>query len=292
MKYCIMDRASFQMSSLKGENVVNELQIFSNPEFGQIRMMEIDGVPHAVGVDVTKTLEYAYPSKAVIDHCKGITKLVIPSAGGNQETNMIPIGDVCRLIVKAADQSRNPKIKEKAERYEKWIFDEVLPAIHKHGMYATDTVIEQVLQNPDFGIKLLVELKEERDKRKELELQNAQKEQIIHELRPKATYYDLILQSKTVLSISKIAKDYGMTANEMNKLLHNLGVQYKEGGVWLLYKKYAPCGYTQSKTHVIDDAKSVFHTYWTQKGRLFIYDLLKNERGILPLIEREKEGVA
>lgn len=142
-------------------------------------------------------------------------------------------------------------------------------------MYATDTVIEQVLQNPDFGIKLLIELKEERDKRKELELLNDQKEQIIHELQPKASYYDLILQSKSVLSISKIAKDYGMTANEMNKFLYDLGVQYKEGGVWLLYKKYAPCGYTQSKTYVTDNGKSVFHTYWTQKGRLFIYDLLK-----------------
>lgn len=91
--------------------------------------------------------------------------------------------------------------------------------------------------------------------------------------------------------MSKIAKDYGMTATEMNKLLHKLGVQYKEGGVWLLYKKYAPNGYTQSKTHAINDIKSVFHTYWIQKGRVFIYDLLKNERGILPLIER-REGAA
>lgn len=125
------------------------------------------------------------------------------------------------------------------------------------------------------------------EKNEALLLQNAQKEQIINELRPKATYYDLVLQNKSLLSISKIAKDYGMSAIAMNSLLHELGVQFKQGDCWLLYQKYADKGYTQSKTHIIDGDRSKLNTYWTQKGRLFIYDLLKT-RGILPLIERDK----
>ena len=101
----------------------NQLQIFKNNEFGEIRMIEVDGRPYAVGVDIARALEYSNPSKAVIQHCKGITKLGIPSEGGIQETNVIPEGDIYRLIVKAADQSKNPKIKAKAERFERWIFD-------------------------------------------------------------------------------------------------------------------------------------------------------------------------
>lgn len=263
------------------------LKIFENTEFGQVRMVEVNGKPYAVGVDVAKALEYAYPSQAICNHCKGIVKLTIPSAGGIQETNVIPEGDIYRLISKAADQSKNPVIKEKAERFESWLFDEVLPSIRKHGIYATDSVIDQVLGNPDFGIRLLSELKEEREARKELELQSAQQRQIIHELQPKATYYDLCLQNKTLLSITKIAKDYGMSGNALNNLLHELGVQYKQGDVWLLYQKYAEKGYTQSKTHVIDSERSAFHTYWTQSGRLFIYEILKQKKGVLPLIERE-----
>lgn len=115
---------------------MDNLQIFQSPEFGRVRMVMVDGKPHAVGVDVARALEYAKPSQAVIDHCKGIRKLGIPSAGGEQETNVIPKGDVFRLIAKAADQSKNPDIKEKAERFERWIFDEVLPVIHETGLYA------------------------------------------------------------------------------------------------------------------------------------------------------------
>ncbi|HRY14115.1 MAG TPA: phage antirepressor KilAC domain-containing protein, partial [Syntrophomonadaceae bacterium] len=85
---------------------------------------------------------------------------------------------------------------------------------------------------------------------------------------------------------SKIAKDYGMSGKAFNKLLHELGVQYKMGDTWLLYQQYADQGYTQSRTHAIDAEKSRMHTYWTQKGRLFLYDLLKNRRGLLPMIER------
>ena len=123
-----------------------------------------------------------------------------------------------------------------------------------------------------------------------LQDENAQQKQIIAELNPKASYYDVVLQTKDAISTSQIAKDYGKSAKWLNDLLHTLSVQFKQGGVWLLYDKYADKGYTRSRTHTYsgDDGlqHSKMHTYWTQKGRLFIYELLKSH-GILPLVEQK-----
>ena len=110
--------------------------------------------------------------------------------------------------------------------------------------------------------------------------------QQIAEMQPKASYYDLILHNKNTVPITQIAKDYGMSGRKFNELLHELGVQYKFRKTWLLYQQYAECGYTQSRTYAIDESRSVMHTYWTQKGRLFLYDFLKSE-GILPIMEQE-----
>lgn len=117
---------------------MNNIKIFENKEFGEIRTVIIDGKFYAVGLDVAKALGYAKPGQAVIDHCKGIRKLGMPSEGGIQETNCIPEGDMYRLVVKAADQSRNQEMKVKAERFERWIFDEVLPSIRKTGTYSVE----------------------------------------------------------------------------------------------------------------------------------------------------------
>lgn len=122
-----------------------------------------------------------------------------------------------------------------------------------------------------------------------LRLENKVQQQQIQEFKPKATYYDLVLQNKDLISMSAIAKDYGKSATAFNKLLNELGVQYKQGKIWLLYQEYADKGYTSTKTHVYSkaggDVGTAVHTYWTQQGRLFIYHLLKKE-GILPLIEQ------
>ena len=119
-------------------------------------------------------------------------------------------------------------------------------------------------------------------------------EQQIAEMRPKASYYDLVLNCPSLLSATEIAKDYGKTANWLNKYLHEKGVQFKQGGIWLLYQKYAEKGYTSTKTHTFNgkDGKqhTRLHTHWNQKGRLFIYELLKQD-GILPIMEREEAGV-
>ncbi len=113
----------------------------------------------------------------------------------------------------------------------------------------------------------------------------AQQNQQLQELQPKATYYDLVLQNTSLLSITQIAKDFGLSARRLNQILKDKGVQYKQSDQWFLYQKYADKGYTSSKTTALDAERSVMHTYWTQKGRLFIYELLKS-MDILPLIEQ------
>ena len=115
------------------------------------------------------------------------------------------------------------------------------------------------------------------------------KDQLIAEMQPKATYHDLVLRSKDPLSISKIAKDYGFSGQHLNGLLHELGVQFKQSGTWLLYQQYADKGYTKSHTWE-NGGHTGIHTYWTQKGRLFIYELLKSKLGILPKVERDQDN--
>lgn len=148
--------------------------------------------------------------------------------------------------------------------------------------------VEKAWNSPDMIMKRALQIANKRVEN--LQLESAQQKQIIHELQPKATYYDLILQNTSLLSITLIAKDYGMSGTALNKKLHELGIQYLQSQTWLLYAKYQDKGYTSSKTqnYVRTDGTqgSKLHTYWTQKGRLFIYDLLK-QQGILPIIEKE-----
>ncbi|MBP1905684.1 anti-repressor protein [Paenibacillus turicensis] len=144
--------------------------------------------------------------------------------------------------------------------------------------------LEQKWNSPEMVIKRAHEFLQR--KVESLTTENLVLLQQNNELQPKATYYDMVLQNKSLLSVSKIAKDYGMSAVSLNRKLNELGVQYKQGSIWLLYAKYQDKGYTQTSTHVIDADKSNITTKWTQKGRLFLYDLLK-QHGIYPTIERE-----
>lgn len=117
-----------------------------------------------------------------------------------------------------------------------------------------------------------------------------QKQQIL-EMNPKASYYDVVLNCKDLVATSVIAKDYGWSAKKMNSYLKEKGIQFRQGTIWLLYQKYAQLGYTSTKTHSYNGNDGTIHTkphtYWTQKGRLFIYSLLKAD-GILPMMEREE----
>lgn len=150
--------------------------------------------------------------------------------------------------------------------------------------------VEKAWNSPDMVMKRALQIADKRvialqNENNQLQLETSVQKQQIAELQPKASYYDLVLQNKSLLSVSKIAKDFGKSAVWLNRFLHDLGVQYKQGDIWLLYAKYQDKGYTQTHTHIIDLENSRVSTKWTQKGRLFIYDLLKNN-GILPLIER------
>lgn len=258
---------------------MSNLQIFKNKEFGEIRTILKEDKPYFVGVDIARALGYTNASKAVSQHCKNIIKQTIPSPSQNgnmvkTSTNLIPEGDIYRLIVRSNLPS--------AQKFEQWIFEEVLPSIRKYGAYMTPQIIEEVLLNPDTIIQLATRLKEEQD------LVQKQR-QIIGELKPKADYMDKILKNKGLVTITQIAKDYGMSGHAMNQLLHELKVQYKQSSQWLLYKEHQAKGYTHSETVEItrkDGTPDIkMNTKWTQKGRLFLYELLK-EHGILPTIER------
>ncbi|MEK1471421.1 phage antirepressor [Limosilactobacillus fermentum] len=247
-----------------------------------VRTLVIDGQPYFVGNDVSTILGYSNYRKAVANHVDDEDKLraQIGYAGQKRSMTVINESGLYSLIL----SSKLPQAKE----FKHWVTSEVLPSIRKHGAYMTDEKIEEVLLNPDTIIKLATKLKIEREGR-------LIAEQRVNELTPRATYTDVVLKNKSLVTITLIAKDYGMSGQGMNTLLHDLGVQYRQGKTWLLYSKYQKTSWTQSETALIpmDDGtkKAVMTTKWTQKGRLGLYELLKRH-GILPLIETvdEKKG--
>jgi prophage antirepressor-like protein len=257
-----------------------ELQVYKNAEFGSVRTTTLGGQPYFVGKDVADILGYSNSRKALIDHVdeedKGVTKC--DTLGGKQDLIIINESGLYSLIL----SSKMPN----AKKFKRWVTNEVLPAIRKHGLYATDDLIA----NPDLAIAAFTALKEEREKNKELMAAVAIGQQQIAEMKPKATYYDVVLKCRDAVNISVIAKDYGWSAMRMNEYLHEKGIQFKQGDIWLLYQKHAPNGYTKTNTHIYEDSKGIkhtkVHTKWTQKGRLFIYEKLKVD-GIYPQIEME-----
>lgn len=251
------------------------LEVYQNEEFGAVRAIEEGNKVLFCATDVVRALGYSNQRDAVGRHCKGVVKRDTLTSGGMQELSFISEGDVYRLIIRSNLPS--------AEKFEHWVFDDVLPSIRKHGLYAVD----EVLENPDLLIKALMELKKEREEKKRLELENAVKAQQIAEMQPKVSDYDIVLACPDLVTITQIAKDFGLSAKKLNKILKEKKIQFKQGRTWFLYQKYAEQGYTQSKTYLYDeDNHTAMHTLWTQKGRLFIYELLKAD-GILPVMERE-----
>lgn len=268
------------------EVMKNELSVFPNEEFGELRALELDGESWFVGKDVAAALGYKDTVNALKAHVdeedkKRGWRITTPS--GEQDMTIINESGLYSLVL----SSKLPT----AKKFKRWVTSEVIPSIRKHGAYMTPEKLEAAILNPDTMIEILRRLKEEQTRRKELETVVSAQGQQIAEMSSKAGYYDLILQCKDVISISQIAKDYGMSAQRMNVLLNQVGVQYRKGNIWLLYQKYAGQGYTQTKTDLFVDNDGGQHarvrTCWTQKGRLFIYDLLKNQYQILPTIEQE-----
>ena len=264
------------LGSLKGGNsYMNELQIFDY----ESRKLRVYGEGWFVAADVCAILGIVNVSDAIkkLDDDEKMTLALTEShsgsRGGAQSINLINEPGLYSLIL----TSRKPE----AKKFKRWVTHDVLPSIRKTGLYAVD----EVLNNPDMLISALEALKKEREARSRVELENAIKTQQIAEMTPKVTYYDFVLQSPSLVKTGVIASDYGMSANKLNTILHDLGVQYKQNDIWLLYAVHRDKGYTQTKTATYAENKTKCWTYWTQKGRLFIYELLKSN-GILPICER------
>lgn len=288
---------------------MTEIQIFTNDQFGQIRTIEQNGEPWFAGADIAKALGYANTKDAILTHVDDDDRRLVQRSEIATFENHLPkeafpfdfvTSDIPNRGLTFINESGVYSLVfasklPAAKQFKHWVTSEVLPALRKHQVYATPEMTEKILNDPDFLIKSLEALKQERQKNQRLTAENAMQTQQIAEMKPKVSYYDIVLQCKTLIKTSAIAKDYGMAAKEFNKLLRKLGVQYKQGDIWLLYSKYQNEGYTCTKTNtynngVTGEIGAKPWMYWTQKGRLFLYDLLK-QNGILPLIERDNNDM-
>lgn len=265
---------------------MQNLMIFKNEEFGEIRSLEINNEPYFVGKDIAETLDYKEPHKAIVKHIDEDDRIkypIIDELGRKQETWLINESGLYSLIM----SSKLPV----AKKFKRWVTSEVLPSIRKTGGYIAG---EENMTEDELVLKAMTVLNTKvenlKSKNKQLQEDNEKQNQLIGELKPKADYTDKILKSKGTIKVNVIANDYGFTAVAFNKKLRELGIQYKEGKDWLLYRKYRGKGYTHTKTFSFTRSNGTPDTEtnmeWTQKGRLFLYNKLK-ENGILPMIEQE-----
>lgn len=231
---------------------MNDIQIFKNEQFGQVRVITKDGEPWFVAKDIANILGYSNSRKAIYDHVytedKGVTKC--DTLGGSQELTTINESGLYSLIFGSKMES--------AAKFKRWVTSDVLPSIRKHGMYATD----ELINNPDLLIAAATKIKEERQARLEAE-----------KLRDK-----LIHQNK-LYTTSEIAKELGLkSATKLNGLLAEKKIQYKQNKTWLLYSKYADCGYVSIKQDILDNGHIIYDRKWSGKGRDFILNLFKEEK--------------
>lgn len=275
---------------------MNELQVFSY-EGNDIRTVRQGGETWWVTKDVCDVFGESNRNRAMqvlADDEKGYTQMTTP--GGLQNFSIINESGLYSLLFAMQPQKargvNDEYISERIQQlraFRRWVTREVLPSIRKVGLYVTPDAAKKLLENPDFLIEALTELKTIRTKNVTLTETVYIQNQQIAEMTPKAGYYDIILACKDAVAITTIAKDYGKSGQWLNEYLHALGVQFKQGNIWLLYQKHAEYGYTCTRTlnylGTDGDQHSKVHTYWTQKGRLFIYELLKLYR-CLPLIEQ------
>lgn len=229
-----------------------KVTVFNNEEFGDVRTIMIDNEPWFVGRDVASALGYAKPLNALSTHVEKDDSLkqgITDSLGRNQETILINESGLYSLIFGSKLES--------AIKFKNWVTKEVLPCIRKNGIYATDNVIDNILNNPDFGIELLTKLKEERAARIEAEKTNA-----------------ILMHVNKTYTMTEIAKEIGLkSANELNKILAEKKIQYKSNGTWVMYSDYSDLGYESIKQEALDNGHVIYHRRITQLGRKFILGL-------------------
>lgn len=244
---------------------MTDLQIFNNDRFGQVRIVPVDGELMFVAKDVCDCLEITKHRDAIsrLDSDeRGSVKLDTP--GGKQDIAAINEYGLYNLVL----SSRKPEAKE----FKRWITHDVIPAIRKTGSYSM--AIPQTLPE---ALRAYANEVESHNATKAIV---AQQEQQIAEFKPVKDYVDKILSSKSCLTITQIAADYGMSAQELNKILHEAGLQRKVGDQWILYKQHMSKGFTKSETFTFcrSDGRldSKITTKWTQKGRLEIHNILSS----------------
>lgn len=236
---------------------MNEVKLFKNEEFGQVRMVLVEDEPYFVGKDVAEALGYADPSSAVSKNvdAEDKTTLLLEQDGSNykSKTTVISESGLYALIFGSKLES--------AKKFKHWVTSEILPSIRKHGIYATDNVIDNILNNPDFGIELLTKLKEERSARVEAEKKNA-----------------ILTHVNKTYTMTEIAKELNLkSATELNKILADKHIQYKVNNTWVFYSDYSNLGYEDIKQEVLDNGHVIYHRKITQIGRAFILGLFKEE---------------
>lgn len=244
------------------------LQTFNFEEL-PVRTLTVDNEPYFVGKDVAEILGYSNTRDALSKHVDEDDKEILTSRNTTLEN--LPNRGLTAVNESGLYSLIFSSKLESAKRFKRWVTSDVLPAIRKHGIYATDSVIENTLNNPDYIINILTEYKKEKE-------QNLLLQQEMGELKPKADYVDEILKSTGTLAITQIAADYGISAQKLNKLLHEARLQRKVNKQWVLYSEHMGKSYTESDTIPIvrSDGRedTVLQTRWTQKGRLKIHEIM------------------
>ena len=262
---------------------MNEMQVFDNNEFGKIRIILINNVIWFIGRDIATILGYKNANAAIAKHVdtedKGIANC--DTLGGSQKLIVINESGLYSLIL----SSKLPA----AKKFKRWVTSELLPSIRRTGMYAA----YDYLQTPDFLMQVARELKFNKMYIRELEDTVDELEDTIDELTPKTEQCSVTFMTDDLKSVSLIAKDYGKSGIWLNKYLCDKKVQCKIDQTYVLNDKYAGKGYIGTKTYTVYSEDCLYHsktqTYWTEKGRKFIYELLKSD-GIFPVSEQYWEG--
>ncbi|MGL5086988.1 MAG: phage antirepressor, partial [Clostridium sp.] len=238
------------------------LQAFQNVTFGELTLLKIDDKEFFPASECASMLGYSNAAAAIRRHCKYSFKHNITISSKNFPVNFIPESDLFRLIVK----SKLPY----AEKFEKWVFEEILPSIIARGIYATAKVVQEGLNDPTTIQNLLNELKVKNEESNKLIAVNESLLLAIDNNKEKVHYHDVILNNDSLIPITAIAKEYGLSSIQMNKILFALKVQYKISDRWFLYQNYATFGYTYPRVVDVNAQKPISITHWTEKGRAFI----------------------
>ena len=259
----------------------NQLQIFRNPEFGEVRtQVDEKGEPWFCAKDVCEALKHTNSRRAIAQLVDegDVTKRYTPTTSGDQLKTYINESGLNPLILYSKLES--------AKRFKHWVTSDVLPTIRKRGAFFTNDALERAVREPDFLIKLASAIKHERQQKEMYAQKCTEQGETIKQLEKQSAYVDYVLQSPGLLNINQIAQDYGISAQCLNSLLRQHLIQYKSNNQWILYAKYKDKGYVHSTTHILDNGIVVMHTQWTQKGRLFLYEQLKSW-GFYPIMEQQ-----